>query len=394
MENNYDILQVPEGAAPREIQAAFRRLALLHHSDRGGDMEQFKRIKRAYEDLKQGKKYPDSEKERLRNSRVYSGDDEAETRRRNAILAAEISGEMRLAGDWAAALARSGASGTRLFGSKTLGEMEFSVGGPARPPGALAIKGNVMAGSLVHDGPILMQGSVNSPSFAPEHATSLTLTRGDFKLVSPTKNRYRVENGASITAENGDIVVGNVTGSKSRVQDPDGKVGLYVTVERRTRLLSPRGSIVAGDVADTVSMDARTVIAVNMENDVRVAAKEIMVYGSKMTYDVSFELKRGGQIRFFTKGSVLGLSDDATISLENGKSFYLHTLKTRKIRDLPGAGPRPGGPGRGSGGRGDTMVGGGFSITYAMLDRLGGDGGAAAKGAGGRSWRSRLGLGR
>ncbi len=64
IENNFQILGVREGATRKEIQDAFRKLALEHHSDRGGDIEKFKKIKQAYDDLKLGKKYPDSPEEK------------------------------------------------------------------------------------------------------------------------------------------------------------------------------------------------------------------------------------------------------------------------------------------------------------------------------------------
>ena len=137
MESNYDILGVPEDSSKKIVQEAFRRLALEHHTDRGGDPEKFKKIKQAYEDLKTGKKYPDTEKEKRLKSKVYSGDDEEEIRRRNRILAEEIYREVREAEEWLGALARSNATGTRLFGSKTLGEMEFE----RKATGTLSIKG-------------------------------------------------------------------------------------------------------------------------------------------------------------------------------------------------------------------------------------------------------------
>jgi len=56
IENNYEILKVRDRATKKEIREAFRRLALQHHSDRGGDVEKFKKIKQAYDDLKLGKK--------------------------------------------------------------------------------------------------------------------------------------------------------------------------------------------------------------------------------------------------------------------------------------------------------------------------------------------------
>ena len=76
VENNYDILGIVEGSTEKEIRDAFRRLALQFHSDRGGENEQFIKIKQAYDDLKIGKKYPDTDIEKLRKSRVFSGDSE------------------------------------------------------------------------------------------------------------------------------------------------------------------------------------------------------------------------------------------------------------------------------------------------------------------------------
>ena len=384
METNYDILGVSDGADLKEVQAAFRRLALKHHSDRGGSTEQFKRIKQAYEDLKRGKRRPDTSEERASRSRVYSGDDEEETRRRNLILAREVSGEMRHAQEWAAALNRAHGTGSRLFGSRALGEMEFE----RTANGALTIKGNIMAGSIEYDGPVLVRGNITSPTFGGEYATSITLARGDFKFVDPVQNRYKVDNGARIVAERGNIVVGNVFGRKIQVQDPGGRVGLYTTAERRTHLYAPLGKIIAENVANTVSLGADTVMALNLEDDVRVSAREVLVYGSKMTYDVRIELRRGGVLRFFEKNSVLGLSDDAIVSLDNGKALCVHDLKTRKISDLP-AQLLPAGASPSSYPRGGTMVGNGFPVTYEMIDNFE----MRPKGRA-RPWRLRLGLGK
>ena len=120
-ESNYDILGISEIASKKEIHEAFRRLALLHHADRGGNEEEFKKIKQSYDDIKQGKKYPDNNAEKKHKSHVYSTDDEEETRRRNAILAKEISEQMKLAKEWSDALSRANITGRHLFGSKVLG---------------------------------------------------------------------------------------------------------------------------------------------------------------------------------------------------------------------------------------------------------------------------------
>ncbi len=361
-ESNYDILGVPDDSTKSVIHEAYRKLVLEHHTDRGGDPEQFKKIKQAYEDLKIGKKYPDTEKEKQLKSRVYSGDDEEEIRRRNVILAEEIYRDMREAEEWLGALARSNATGRRLFGSKTMGEMEFE----RKATGTLSIKGNLMAGSLLYDGPVIMQGNISSPTFSEAYFTNIILTRGDFKLLNPLENKYKLENGARITAEDGDIVIGNIYGKKFKVQDPDGKVGLSLVKERRSSLFAPRGKIIVENAVDTVHLEGDTVILLNMEDDVTVKAREILIYGSKMTYDVRLELSRGGVIRFFEAHSVLGLSDDAKVVLENGKEFRLRELKTKKIRDLADEAV----PNKGEFSPNDTLVGNGFSITYDILDNF------------------------
>lgn len=361
IENNYQILGVREGATRKEIQEAFRKLALEHHSDRGGDIEKFKKIKQAYDDLKLGKKYPDSPEERRKKSKVYTFDEEEEILR-NKILAEDLSKDMKVAEEWISALNRVGSTGTRLFGSKSLGEIEFE----RKANGALSIKGNYMAGSLTYDGPIIMQGNITSPSWTEDYKTVIRLTNGDFKFVNPLENKYKIDNGATIIAENGDIVVGNVFGRKDKVQDPSGKVGLYIVKEHRTHLVSPKGKIIIENAANTVLLEADSIVILNLEDDVKVKAREILIYGHKLTYDVRIELKQDGIIRFFENFSVQGLSDDAIISLENGKSIRLRELKVKKIKDIPPEFIKD----ANSFSKDDTMVGKGFTITYEMIDNF------------------------
>ena len=362
MESNYDILGISEGATQKDIRNAFRRKALQAHADRGGEGAAFIKIKRAYEDLKQGKKYPDTPIEKLRKSRVFTGDSDQEVRRRNEIIGKEISVQIREAQEWAGALYRSGVTGARMFGSKTMGEMEFEV----KANRTLFMRGNYMAGSLTYDGSILMQGNISSPSWTREFRTDIRLRRGDFKMVNPLENKYRIENGAAIVAEEGNIVVGNVFGRKYKVHDPEGRVGVYTMQEHRTRLYAPRGHIIVENAADTVMLEGDTIVMLNMEDDVRVSGRNILVYGSKITYDCNIHLKRGGTIRFFEPNSIIGLSDDMVLSLEGGKRMFLRDIKSKRIRDL--------GDGVVDGidkyGREATMVGGGFTITYDMLDRI------------------------
>ena len=53
VDNNkfYEVLGVPKTASSAEIKKAFRKLALKHHPDKGGDPEIFKEMTVAYETL-------------------------------------------------------------------------------------------------------------------------------------------------------------------------------------------------------------------------------------------------------------------------------------------------------------------------------------------------------
>ena len=362
VESNYDILGIVEGSTEKEIRDAFRRLALQFHSDRGGENEQFIKIKQAYEDLKIGKKYPETDIEKIKNSRVYSEESEADVRKKNQILGQQLSKDMKTAEEWAAALNRSNLTATRLFGSKTLGEIELE----RKANGALSIKGNFMAGSLTYDGPIVMQGSITSPSWTDEYRTNIHLTRGDFKFINPVENKYKIENGARIIVDNGNVVVGNIFGRKFRVEDPEGKVGIFQIREHRTHVSAPNGKIIAENIVNTVSLEAKTIIVLNVEDDVQMHAFEILFYGGKLTYDSVIYLVKGGSIRFFENFSIQGLSGDAIIQLENGKKIRLFDLKTKKIKDLADEFV----PNKENYQKDATMVGHGFTITYEMLDNL------------------------
>ena len=52
----YDVLGVGKGASADEIKKAFRRQAVEHHPDRGGDEAKFKELNEAYEVLKDADK--------------------------------------------------------------------------------------------------------------------------------------------------------------------------------------------------------------------------------------------------------------------------------------------------------------------------------------------------
>jgi curved DNA-binding protein len=49
--NHYKTLGLSPGATEEEIKKAYRKMAMKHHPDRGGDETEFKRIKQAYEAL-------------------------------------------------------------------------------------------------------------------------------------------------------------------------------------------------------------------------------------------------------------------------------------------------------------------------------------------------------
>lgn len=362
VENNYDILGIIEGSTEKEIRNAFRRLALRYHSDRGGENDQFIKIKQAYEDLKVGKKYPETDLEKIRKSRVYSSDSEETIRRKNRILGQELSKEMQIAEEWAANLIRTNSTDTRLFGSKTLGEIELE----RKANGTLSIKGNFMAGSLTYDGSIIMQGNITSPSWTEEFRTNIHLTKGDFKFINPLENKYKIENGARIIVDNGNVVVGNIFGRKYKIEDPEGRVGIYEVQEQRTHISAPKGKIIAENIVNTVSLDADSIMILNLEDDVQINAREILLYGNKITYDTIIKLKKNGMIRFFENFSIQSLSNDALIKLENGKEIKLFDIKTKKIKDLSDELV----PNKNEYDKDATMVGNGFTITYEMLDNF------------------------
>lgn len=55
--NPYKVLGLGPGASEEEVKQAYRKLAMKHHPDRGGDEAEFKRIKQAYEAINAGNAY-------------------------------------------------------------------------------------------------------------------------------------------------------------------------------------------------------------------------------------------------------------------------------------------------------------------------------------------------
>ena len=138
------------------------------------------------------------------------------------------------------------------------------------------------------------------------------LLREILNFINPLENKYKIENGARIIVDNGNVVVGNIYGRKFKIADSV-RVGVYQIQEHRTYISAPNGKIIAENLVDTVSLDADTIIVLNVEDDVKISAREILFYGGKLTFDSEIELKQGGTIRFFETFSIQGLSGDATI---------------------------------------------------------------------------------
>ena len=329
VQSNYEILGISDDSSRDQIRNAFRELALKHHSDRGGHDEYFIKIKQAFEDLKAGKKFPDSPEEREKKSKFFWGTDEEEKKRKNTLLSNDVAKEIHVAQEWLDALRRTGTTGQRLFGSKELGEIEIE----RKPSKAIAIKGKFWAGTLTHDNDVFMWGSITSPYFSDfdKSKTHIRLTNGTFKMMDPLENGFNIENGAKISVNNGDIICGHINGIRDRIPDPDRRVGMSIEREHFSQLLAPNGKIVAGDARETVSLDADEIAVLNLVDNVKVSGKKIQVFGSKVSYDVFIELKRDGILRFFDQGSGFDISDDAILKLENGKEFFLDELKNKKL---------------------------------------------------------------
>jgi len=328
VENNYQILGVRDNATKDEVRQAFRKLALEYHSDKGGADEKFIKIKQAFDDLKVGKRFPDSPEVKKKKSKVIHGADSQERKRRNRLLSRDVSKEVHEAQEWLSALSRANATGSRLFGSKELGEMEFE----RKSTNALSIKGKYWAGNFTYDNHIFMWGSITNPYFTDdENKTKIHVTNGTFKMMDPLDNGFVIENGAKILVDRGDIICGDIKGIKELVPDPNGRVGHTITKDHFTELTASNGKIIAGTVQETAKLDADEVLVYNLIDNIRVRGRKILVFGPKVNYDVYFELKKDGIIRFYDKGSGFDISDDAILKLENGKEFFLDDLKTLKL---------------------------------------------------------------
>ena len=74
MNNLYEVLGVEAGADQDEIKRVYRKLAVQHHPDKGGDPEQFKKITEAYSILSDDNKRREYDNQRSGQHRFGFGD--------------------------------------------------------------------------------------------------------------------------------------------------------------------------------------------------------------------------------------------------------------------------------------------------------------------------------
>ena len=69
----YEVLGVQKNASQDEIKKVYRKLAVQHHPDKGGDPEKFKSITEAYNTLSDNNKRRDYDNQRTKSSRGFGG---------------------------------------------------------------------------------------------------------------------------------------------------------------------------------------------------------------------------------------------------------------------------------------------------------------------------------
>ena len=73
MEDYYKILDVPKNASIETIKKQYKKMALKHHPDRGGDSEMFKKISEAYQILSDPDKKRDYDNPNIFSHQMPSG---------------------------------------------------------------------------------------------------------------------------------------------------------------------------------------------------------------------------------------------------------------------------------------------------------------------------------
>ena len=90
MNNYYDVLGVPSNASDTELKKAYRKLAMKHHPDKGGNEKAFKLINEAYSCLssEDGTIRPRASKKQRTNS-LHGGASEQGTLKASSLRMAE-----------------------------------------------------------------------------------------------------------------------------------------------------------------------------------------------------------------------------------------------------------------------------------------------------------------
>ena len=310
MENHHEVLGVRYGADHQEIRDAFRRRALECHPDVMGGVDggEFMAARRAYEALV---------------NPVVGREDEA----------ARLHAEMRRAAEWCA--------DPSSFGTADFGGATFEKYG-----GSVRIAGRLRAGRLEFGGRVTVYGDVSSPPWGGPHGTALRGGEG-------VDIRGSVLNGAEVRGR--DVFAVDVSGLR-RVEKDAVRVGVGWDASLHARI-GADGVAVLRHCAGPARVRGDTVDVWDVRDGCVLEGRRVVVRGSTVTHDCTI---RVSESLTFTTDRMLGLSDDCTISWDDGGGeVNLGRLKTYKVDRLPGFDGTTG-----------TMVGNGFVMTVRMLKHV------------------------